>query len=413
MTSDGTNTYKWDLAGNLTSAGTSKPTTYTYDGEGRRLSITNGNTVVDPIWDPTTGQLNEETNGTGSTLRSYAYGTSLVGLSTGSATYSYLTDAQGSIRAVVDSTGVAQWTYSNEPYGASKSAVSGGRLAPTNTRKYLSALTDGSSYDLTARQYQPGIGQFLSPDPAASPEIGYQYGNANPMSQIDPSGRAGSSWLNIAAGISGGAAATSGSISANCTTEVWCSQLTTGSAPMAGKTGAVSWTASDTSSSCVSAKGACTQAVSAGALNGNAAGGGLHNAAKMTVGWEGASGGLSGVSGLAGFLGIVCNATVFGAALGAGLKGISLGTGLAALGIDCFALKNGPSSALDSVGLATAGIGAVAGKTAAAMTSGAHALESGADGYRAVHGAGAAFGSSMGAASAAVGLGSAWADSQP
>ena len=413
MTSDGTNTYKWDLAGNLTSAGTSKPTTYSYDGEGRRLSITNGNTVVDPIWDPTTGQLNEETNGTGSTLRSYAYGTSLVGLSTGGATYSYLTDLQGSVRAVVDSTGVAQWTYSYEPYGASKSAVSGGRLAPTNTRKYLSALTDGSSYDLTARQYQPGIGQFLSPDPAAIPGIGYQYGNANPMSQIDPSGRAGSSWLSIAAGINGGAAATSGSVSANCTTEVWCSQLTTGSAPLAGKIGAVSWTASDTSSSCVSAKGACTQAVVAGALNGNAAGGGLHNAAKMTAGWEGASGALSGVSALTGFLGLACDVTVFGAPLGAVLEGISLGTGLAALGIDCFVLKNGPSCALDSVGLATAGIGAVAGKTAAAMTSGAHALESGADGYRAVSGAGAGFGSSMGAASSAVGLGSAWADSQP
>jgi YD repeat-containing protein len=204
LISEGKNTYKWDLAGDLTSAGGSKPTTYIYDGEGRRLSTKNGATVVDQVWDPTTGQLDEETDGSGSTLRAYTYGTSLVGMTAAGATFSYLTDAQGSVRAVVDSAGVAQWTYSFEPFGM----------------------------------------------------------------------RSGS-WLNVTAGITGGAATTSRTANVNCTNGGWCSQLNTGAAPLALTAGAVSWTRNDPSTACSSVKGSCAAAVVGGALGGNSSGGGL------------------------------------------------------------------------------------------------------------------------------------------
>jgi RHS repeat-associated protein len=144
-------------------------------------------------------------------------------------------------------------------FGFKRTAV-GARKAPTNPRKYLSALIDGTSYDLTARQYAPSIGQFLSPDPAANPGVGYQYGNANPMTTIDPFGMSGTSWLSVAGSITSGHATTSGTVQANCTTAAWCSQLTTGPAPLSGTVRATAAPGSVTSS-CSSTKGGCPAAV--------------------------------------------------------------------------------------------------------------------------------------------------------
>lgn len=160
-----------------------------------------------------------------------------------------------------------------------KSAVAGSRKPPTNTRQYLGALADGTSYDLKSRQYQPSIGQFLSPDPAANPGIGYQYGNANPMSQIDPFGMSASSWLNVVAAISAGAATTSATPNVNCTNGAWCSQLNTIAAPLAETGGAVSWTNSDLSAMPSSAKGSYSSTIINAALGGNASGGGLADVA--------------------------------------------------------------------------------------------------------------------------------------
>ena len=62
----------------------------------------------------------------------------------------------------------------------------------------------------------------------------------NPMSQIDSFGMSGSSWLKVAAGMSSGTAAMSDTANVNCANGGWCSQLSTGRAPMAGTVVAVS-----------------------------------------------------------------------------------------------------------------------------------------------------------------------------
>lgn len=141
-------------------------------------------------------------------------------------------------------------------------------------------LIDGTSYDLTARQYQPSIGQYLSPDPAANPGVGYQYGNGNPMSQIDPFGMSGSSWMNVTAGTTGGVAVTSAAPSYNCTNSSWCSQLSTGIAPMAETGGAVSGTSTDLSISAASYKGSSSASIVQGALGGTTSGSGLTSVGK-------------------------------------------------------------------------------------------------------------------------------------
>jgi len=258
----------------LLTAGGSKPTKYTYDGDNRRASITNGNTVVKPVWDPASGQLLAERDGTGKTLRGYTYGTGLIGMTAGSSSYSYLTDAQGSVRAVVDAAGAPQWNYAYDPYGATRSAVAvSGRQAPTNPGQYLGAFVDGTGYNLNARQYQPGTGRFLSADPAANPGLGYAYGSANPMLYIDPFGMDDFDWRHVTHDISDGVATAAGSILLACTVAVICAESDVITAPLAGIAGVVSWATDDNTSRCFSGKGGCGGTVVAGALAGVGFGG--------------------------------------------------------------------------------------------------------------------------------------------
>lgn len=100
------------------------------------------------------------------------------------------------------------------------------------------------------------------------------------MSQIDPFRMSGSSWLNVAAGIGSGTAATSDTANVTCTTGGWYSQLSTGRAPMAGTVGAVSGAKSDLSVSPASARGSCPASVVQGALGGSTSRGGLTCASK-------------------------------------------------------------------------------------------------------------------------------------
>ncbi|KRE81367.1 hypothetical protein ASG86_12560 [Arthrobacter sp. Soil764] len=296
VTSDGTNNYTWNAAGQLLTAGGAKPTKYTYDGDNRRTSITNGNSVINPVWDPASGQLLAERDGNGKTLRGYTYGTGLVGMTAGTASYSYLTDAQGSVRAVVDAAGAPQWNYAYEPYGVTRSAVAvSGRQAPTNPRQYLGAYVDGAAYNLNARQYLPGTGRFLSTDPVASPGLGYAYGSANPMVYMDPFGMDDFEWIDIVHDVSTGVAAAAGAILIGCTLAVICAETDVVTAPLAAFAGAVSWATDDNTGKCFSGKGGCAETVIFGALTAGGFGG-LSTVARLGKAAEStAASGMAGV----------------------------------------------------------------------------------------------------------------------
>lgn len=265
LITDGASSYAWNAAGQLTSAGGSKPTTYTYDGDGRRTTSAVGKTATEFVSDPTTGSLVSERSN-GKTVRQYTYGTGLVGMVAGQATYSYATDALGSVRTVLDSTGAQQLTYSYEPYGAIKNSTSSGRSAPANPMQFLGAYNAGNRYLLSNRQYDPAVGRFLSPDPAAAPGTGYGYGNANPMGYVDPLGLDGEDWRSVANGISTGVALVAGGLALGCTVAVICLPA----APILGGislvAGAVSLATDDTTVSCFSGKGSCAGAVLGAAL---------------------------------------------------------------------------------------------------------------------------------------------------
>jgi RHS repeat-associated protein len=176
------------------------------------------------------------------------------------------------VRAVVDSSGAPQWNYAYEPYGATRSAVAvSGRQAPTNLRQYLGAHVDGTAYDLNARQYLPGTGRFLSPDPAANPGLGY--GSANPLLYLDPFGMDDFDWRHVVHDVSSGVATAAGTILVGCTLAVICAETDVITAPLAGIAGVVSWATDDNTSRCLSGKGGCGETVLGGALAGVGFGG--------------------------------------------------------------------------------------------------------------------------------------------
>lgn len=265
LLTDGTSSYAWNAAGQLISAGGTKPTTFTYDGDGRRTTSAVGRTATEFISDPTTGSLLSERS-SGKTVRQYSYGTGLVGMVAGQATYSYATDAIGSVRSVFDSSGAQQLSYAYEPYGAIKSTTSSGKSAPANPLQFLGAYNAGNQYLLSNRQYDPAVGRFLSPDPAAAPGTGYAYGNANPMAYVDPLGLDGIDWRSVTNDISTGVAIAAGVIALGCTVAVICLPA----APIAGGislvAGAVSLATDDTTVNCFSGKGSCAAAVLGAAL---------------------------------------------------------------------------------------------------------------------------------------------------
>jgi len=104
----------------------------------------------------------------------------------------YLTDAQGSARALTNSSGAVTDTYDYTAFG--ELLASSGTTA--NAYLYTGQQFDAPTglYSLRARYYDPTSGRFLSQDPLEvlvfNPlEINrYGYAGANPVNRIDPSG---------------------------------------------------------------------------------------------------------------------------------------------------------------------------------------------------------------------------------
>jgi len=106
-------------------------------------------------------------------------------------TYNYLTDAQGSVTALTDTTGNVTDHYTYDPYGTSLTNVAAESVP--QPLQYISGFHDtapGNStglYKLGARYYDSAIGRFTQRDPSGR-NPGYLYGGGNPTSQSDPSG---------------------------------------------------------------------------------------------------------------------------------------------------------------------------------------------------------------------------------
>ena len=192
----------WNVLDQLTSQSSPGTTSYTYDGQGNRRTVTDTTGTKKLSWDinnpmpmlaavTTTAASNptfaQRYGPDGLLLESYQPGAS--------ADRSYYGhDDLGSITDIVQG-GAAAWNFTYEPTGLTAGS---NKLLPTAANPnfgWTSAYYDTSeaAYHLRARDYNPTLGRFYTPDPAgtttSSPyQSTYTYANNNPLTYTDPTG---------------------------------------------------------------------------------------------------------------------------------------------------------------------------------------------------------------------------------
>lgn len=126
----------------------------------------------------------------------------LIALQTGGNSYYYTLDNIGSVLQLTDNTGAGAATYTYNPYGKTLTAI--GPIATQNPYRYASGYTDNTGLiKFGARYYNPTLARFTQPDPSGQETNAYVYAGNNPISNSDPSGL---SWGGIFVGALFGAA---------------------------------------------------------------------------------------------------------------------------------------------------------------------------------------------------------------
>ncbi|MBZ0318912.1 MAG: hypothetical protein K8L91_21030 [Anaerolineae bacterium] len=190
-------TYTYDALDRLITAQVpgSSAAAYTYDPTGQRVRQTVGSDTTNYLWDELSayGDVVRETNGTGTELASYTLaGSQILGQTRSGVTSYYLSDGQGSTRALLNGTGDLTDTYAYTAFGEIYNQT-GGTL---NNYLYTGQQFDSlmGLYSLRARYYDPGVGRFVSRD---TYPIDYQnpielnrygYTANNPINGYDPTG---------------------------------------------------------------------------------------------------------------------------------------------------------------------------------------------------------------------------------
>ncbi len=192
LTSDGVNSYGYDIFNRLTSRSSAS---FSYDPAGRLYSTASGGVTTTMLYDGAT--LIGEYSGS-TLLRRFVHGPGVdepIVWYEGSGTSdrrSLVADERGSVVAVTNASGAATGagfginTY--DEYG-----VSGGANVGRFQYTGQSWLSDAGVYDYGARSYAPQLGRFLQPDPIGSEGgiVLYAYVLNDPVNAIDPDGLCG------------------------------------------------------------------------------------------------------------------------------------------------------------------------------------------------------------------------------
>jgi RHS repeat-associated protein len=180
MTQAGSATYSYDGANRLKTAG-GGTSTYGYDGDGKRVRVTDGGAAVFYVYSSQLGQVAMEVNTSG-VRRAYVYvgGKQVAQQSVDGQFYWLHTNHLGSSRAMTDVNGNLVYKGQFDPYG--QALLEWGSVS-LNTKKFTGYERDGATgLDYAgARMYNPGRGRFMMSDP-----LGCAYQGKNP----DPLGAA-------------------------------------------------------------------------------------------------------------------------------------------------------------------------------------------------------------------------------
>ncbi len=174
-TSDGTNSYIWDAESQLkTAAGV----TYAYDGDGRRVSKSNGKLY----WYGSGGDILAETDASGNATAEYIFfgGKRVAMLPAGGNPIYYVEDLLGTSRVITNNTGAVCYDADFYPYGGERAYTN---TCPQNNYKFEGKERDSETGndDFGARYYSNRFGRWLSADWSAVP-VAVPYANlTNPQ----------------------------------------------------------------------------------------------------------------------------------------------------------------------------------------------------------------------------------------
>nr|WP_246300247.1 polymorphic toxin-type HINT domain-containing protein [Actinopolyspora biskrensis] len=184
---------EWSERGNLEKVSTpdGDSTEFVYDAEGERLlrRSPSGTTLY---LDGQQLRLNA-TTGELSATRYYTHGDRTVAMRESGEGLTWLTsDHQGTSKLAIDADSLQTTRRRFLPFGASR----GGQIEFPGEKGFVGGTIDASVglTTLGARQYDPNTGRFISVDPVmdlTDPQQmhGYTYGNNNPATNADPSGK--------------------------------------------------------------------------------------------------------------------------------------------------------------------------------------------------------------------------------
>jgi RHS repeat-associated protein len=204
-----TNTYGYDPAGNTISRpGQASTQTLTWDAEGRSASITEGSSVSEHLYDADGLRLirrdpaetvlylghtevHRAAAGALTGVRHYTHNGATIAVRTNAGLSWLIPDHQGTPQVTIDATTQAVTRRYQTPFGGARGSVPGW----PSQKGYVGGVTEPAAglVRLGARDYDPGIGRFLSVDPVIAPEdpqslAAYPYANNNPVTHSDPSG---------------------------------------------------------------------------------------------------------------------------------------------------------------------------------------------------------------------------------
>ena len=187
-TSDGMNTYTWDVRNQLASLSGGVSASFAYDGLGRRQSKTISSTQTKFHYDGLTPV--QELDSGGTVTANFLTGLGIdeyLAHTAGGSTRTHLTDILGSTVAELDGSVTTQAEYTYEPFG--KTAISG---SSGNPFQYTGREEDGTGlYYYRARYYHTDLQRFISEDPIEF-ESGdtnlYAYVENSPLRYVDPLG---------------------------------------------------------------------------------------------------------------------------------------------------------------------------------------------------------------------------------
>lgn len=159
--SRGSDMFTWDHENRMVQATIGGVTsTYTYNGDGIRMSRTVSGKTTSYTWDLAAALPVVLQDGS----KTYVYGRGLISTTDGSGTQTYrLSDGLGSTANIIDSNGNVLTSYTYDVFGAVRSQTA----ASDNYWLFSGEQRDvDSGYDyLRARYYDRAIGRFLASDP--------------------------------------------------------------------------------------------------------------------------------------------------------------------------------------------------------------------------------------------------------